>query len=158
MESNNFIPKVALKGHYEFLDQNLTLLDPKWYVGVGVKWDVFNGFESKLKSDKSTIDTYKYQEQKINEAEEMIALSIIKYKLTYASALQNTVVVQKEIELSNETYNMTINQYKNGLTSLNEVLDALNNIEKANFKLQRSHFNERRAFINLLHAKGKFNY
>jgi outer membrane protein TolC len=157
MEANNFIPKIAVKGHYEFVDRNLSLLDPKWYVAVGVKWNVFNGFESKLRSDKTTIDTYKYQEQ-INQAEEMIALSIIKHELDYSSTIQNTIVVQKELELSDETYKITINQYKNGLTSLNEVLDALNNIEKSNFKLQRSYYNERRAFIDLLHAKGIFNY
>lgn len=157
MERNNFIPKVALQGHYEFIDQNLSLLDPKWYVGVGVKWNVFNGFESQLKSNKTKIDAYRYQEQ-IKETEELIALSIIKSQLNYETTIQNTLIVQKEIELSDETYELTTKQYKNGLSSINEVLDALNNLEKANFKIQTSYFNERRAFIDLLHAKGIFNY
>ena len=46
----------------------------------------------------------------------------------------------------------------NNLTSINDVLDALNDLEKASFKLQNSFYNERRAITNLLHAKGILKY
>ena len=153
MEKNNFIPKVAMKGRYEFITDDLSLLDPRWFVGVGVKWNIFDGFQSHLKSEKSNIESLKYQEQKVN-AEEMIALSIISAELTYESSLQNTLIVQKEIELANDTYDMINKQYKNNLASINDVLDALNELEKSNFKLQESFFNQRRAVTALLHAKG----
>jgi hypothetical protein len=45
-------------------------------------------------------------------------------------------------------------QYKNNLASINDVLDALTDLEKANFKLQESFFDQRRAVAELLHAKG----
>jgi len=153
MEKSNFIPKLALKGHYEFIEDDLSLLDPKWYVGVGVKWNVFDGLQSNLKSKKSIIESQKYREQ-IVEAEEMIALSIIKAQLTYESSLQNTKIVDKEIDLASATYDMIDKQYKNNLASINEVLDALTDLEKANFKLQESFFDQRRAVAELLHAKG----
>jgi hypothetical protein len=44
-------------------------------------------------------------------------------------------------------------QYRNNLTSIKEVLDALNDLEKANFKLQESYYNQRRAVTNLLMLK-----
>ena len=157
MEKSNFIPKLALKGHYEFIEDDLSLLDPKWYVGVGIKWNVFDGRQSRLKSKKSNIESQKYREQ-IEDANEMIALSIIKAELTYESSLQNTKIVQKEIELASDTYDMIDKQYKNDLASINDVLDALNDLEKANFKLQESFFNERRAVTELLHAKGILTY
>ena len=153
MEKSNFIPKLALKGHYEFIEDDLSLLDPKWFVGAGIKWDVFDGLQSRLKSEKSIIESQKYREQ-IEEAEEMIALSIIKAQLTYESSLQNTKIVDKEIDLASATYDMIDKQYKNNLASINEVLDALNDLEKANFKLQESFFDQRRAVTELLHAKG----
>src|SRR5690606_11890528 len=102
MEKSNFIPKVALKGHYEFLEGNLSLLEPKWYVGVGVRWNIFDGHKSRLQSQKSTIESRKYREQ-IKEAEEMIALSVVKAQLNYESYLQNTLIAQKEIELASAT-------------------------------------------------------
>ncbi len=49
---------------------------------------------------------------------------------------------------------MVDKQYKNNLASINDVLDALNDLEKAKFKLEESYFNQRRASTYLLHAKG----
>ena len=63
MEKSNFIPKIALKGHYEFIEEDLSLLDPKWYVGVGIQWNAFDGFKSKLKSIKTKIESKKYRAQ-----------------------------------------------------------------------------------------------
>ena len=157
MEKSNFIPKLALKGHYEFIEDDLSLLDPKWYIGAGIKWNVFDGNQSRLKSKKSKIESQKYRER-LEEAKEMVTLSITKAKLAYESSLQNTNIVQKEIELASDTYDMINKQYKNDLASINDVLDALNDLEKANFKLQESFFNERRAVTAMLHAKGMLNY
>ena len=61
-------------------------------------------------------------------------------------------------QLASDTYDMIDKQYKNNLVSINDVLDALNDLEKANFKLQESFFNQRRAVTDLLHAKGILNY
>ena len=88
----------------------------------------------------------------------MIALSIVNAKLTYKTSLENTKIVIKEIEIAQETYNIIDKQYKNNLASINDVLEALNDVEKANFKLQQSYYNERRAFTNLLHTKGTLKY
>ncbi|TDU40098.1 outer membrane protein TolC [Gelidibacter sediminis] len=157
MEKSSFIPKIAVKGHYEFIEDDLSLLDPKWFIGAGVRWTIFDGNQSRLNSKKTLLESQRYRDQ-IEDAEEMIALSITKAELTYQAALQNTTIVQKEIELANDTYEMINKQYKNNLASINDVLDALNDVEKANFKLQESYFNERRAVADLLHAKGILTY
>ena len=157
MEKSNFIPKLALKGHYELLEDDLSLLDPVWYAGVGIKWNVFDGTQSHLKSEKAVLESRKYNEKK-EEAEEMIALSVTKARLGYEAALQNIEMVQKEIELASATYTMVDKQYRNDLASINDVLDALTDLEKANFKLQESYFNQRRAVTELLHAKGILTY
>lgn len=157
MEQSHFIPKVALKGHYEFIEEYLSLLDPKWYVGVGIQWNVFDGNQSRLKSKKSKLESQIYRER-IEEAEEMIDLSIVKAEQTYQSTIQNSRIVEKEIELATDTYEMVNRQYKNDLASINDVLDALTDLEKANFKLQESFFDQRRAVTELLHAKGILKY
>lgn len=53
---------------------------------------------------------------------------------------------------------MVNKQYQNNLSSITDVLDALTDVEKANFKLQESYFKERRAVADLLHAKGILTY
>lgn len=157
MEKSNFIPKVAMKGHYEFIEDDLSLLDPKWYVGLGVQWNIFDGNQSRLKAEKTSLESLKYQEQ-MQEAEEMIALSIVQAELNYESTLQNTKIIEKEIELAEETYDMTNKQYRNDLATISDVLDTLTDLEKAKFKMQESLFNQRRAVTALLHAKGILNY
>lgn len=157
MEKSNFIPKIAVKGHYEFIDKNLTMLDPKWYVAVGAKWNIFNGNQSNLKAQKALLESEKYSEQLAN-AKELIELSIIKASLELQSANQTITMVQKEVALANSTLEMLNKQYKNNLTTINEVLQALNEVEKANFKLQKSYYKQYEAGINLLYAKGNLNY
>ena len=157
MEKSSFIPKVAVKGHYEFIEDDLSLLDPKWFIGAGIRWSIYDGSQSRLKSKKAQLDNEKYRE-KIQDAEEMIELSIIKADLTFQSSKQNTKIIEKEIELASETYEMVNKQYKNNLASINDVLEALTDVEKANFKLQESYFNERRAAADLLHARGILAY
>ncbi|MDX1719450.1 MAG: TolC family protein, partial [Salegentibacter mishustinae] len=157
MEKSNFIPKLALKGHYEFLEDDLSLLDPQWYVGVGIKWNVFDGGKSKLKSRKSQLEAQKYRE-KIKETEEMISLSIVKAEMSYEAALQNTRIAQKEIELAEATFEMLKKQHRNDLASISDVLDGLRDLESANFKLQESYFDQSKAATTLMHAKGILNY
>lgn len=157
MERSKFIPKLALKGHYEFLEEDLSLFDPQWYVGVGVKWNIFDGNQSRLKSLQSRLEGKKYRE-KIEEAEEMIALSHTRAQLSYEAAIQNTEIAIKEIELAEATYEMVDKQYRHDLASVNEVLDALQDLEKAKFQLQQSYFEQRRAATALLHAKGILKY
>ena len=157
MEKSHFIPKVAVKGHYEFIEDYLSLLDPKWYVGVGIQWNVFDGNQSNLKAKQTRLESQIYRER-IEEAEEMIDLSIVKAEQTYQATLQNSRIVEKEIELAMDTYEMIDKQYRNDLASINDVLDALNDLEKANFKLQASFFDQRRAVTELLHAKGTLQY
>lgn len=157
MEKSHFIPKIAATGHYEFLEKDLSLLDPKWYVGVGIKWNVFDGFQSHLKSKKTQLEGLKYRTQ-IEEAEEMIALSIVNEKLNYKSKVQTVKTVEKEVELAQETYKLINQQHKNSLASINDVLDALTELEKAKFKYEEAIYNQRKAVTALLHAKGTLNY
>ncbi|WP_372920366.1 TolC family protein [Salegentibacter sp.] len=157
MEKSHFIPKVAIKGHYEFLEDDLSLLDPQWYAAIGIKWNLFDGGQSRLNSKKTTLEARKYREQ-IEEAEEMIALSIVKAENAYEASLQNSRIAEKEIELADATLDLVNKQHKNDLASITEVLDALKDLEKARFQLQESYFNQRRAATKLLHSKGLLNY
>ncbi|MGM0934699.1 MAG: TolC family protein [Bacteroidota bacterium] len=157
MEKSHFIPKVAIKGHYEFLEDDLSLLDPQWYAAIGVKWNLFDGGQSRLNSQKTELEARKYREQ-IEEAEEMIALSLVKAEHAYEASFQNSRIAQKEIELAKATLDLVNKQHKNDLASITEVLDALRDLERAKFQLQESYFSQRRAATTLFHSKGLLNY
>lgn len=157
MLKSNFIPKVAMKGRYEFIERDLSLLDPRWYIGVGVKWNVFDGNQSRIKAKKTQLESLAYRE-KIEEAQEMIALSIVKAQMDYNAKSQTVQTIQKELEIAEETYQLVNQQYKNNLAAITDVLDALTDVEKSHFKYQEAVFKQRKARNELLHAQGNLQY
>ena len=60
----------------------------------------------------------------------------------------------QEVELTKQVYNLVSKQYQNGLATIAEYLDSLNDLEASQFSLQQAYYNQRRAGINLLQAKG----
>jgi len=147
-----YLPKVAVKGHYEFIDDDLTVLDPKWYVGIGVKWQIFDGLHSYDKARKYKLEQQEYQE-KIQQASEQIQLAETKSKLDLKYAQQQIVLHQQAVALAKSTYKMLQKQYQNGLVSITEVLKALTEWQKADFELQKAILSERNAAIELLYRK-----
>lgn len=153
IERNDFIPKIAAKGHYEFIEDDLSLLDPQWYLGVGVKWSVFDGFTSKNKAKKIGYKKLKYEAQ-LTEATELIHLNETKATLSLNTIQQKIVMIRQEVILAEKLYHFVNKQYKNGLTSITDVMDALNDVEKSNFNLQTAFYEQQIAGLKLRQAKG----
>ena len=63
MELTDYIPKVAVFGQYEFRKKDLSLLDPVWYAGIRLQWNIFDGFTAKNNAEKSLLDKQVYREQ-----------------------------------------------------------------------------------------------
>jgi len=153
MEKSSFIPKVAASGKYEILQQDLSLLDPTWYVGVGMQWDIFDGNVARNNAKKIAAERQKYEEQLTN-AEEMIDLSIIKANIDLNNATKQISLTEEEVKLAEQMYQITLKQLSNGLVEIAEVLDAVNDLEKAKFNHKNAIYEQRRASINLMIAKG----
>jgi len=153
IEKNEFIPKIAAKGHYEFLEDDLSLLDPKWYIGVGMKWSVFDGLNTQNKAKKVAKTKQKYQVQ-LAEATELIKLNETKATLSLNNANQKITMIQQEVVLATKMYHFVNKQYKNGLTGITDLMDALNDVEISNFNLQNAFYNQQKARLELRQAKG----
>ncbi len=152
-EKNSYIPTIAAKGKYELIKDDLSLLDPEWYVGVGFKWNIFDGGTALRKAKKASNNTRKYEEQ-LHEAQELIQLGETKAFLEYQTEYKKVDMTFQEVELTQQVYHLVSNQYKNGLATIAEYLDSLNDLEASQFSLQQAYYNQRRAGLNLLQAKG----
>ena len=58
-------PAIALQGSYNIIDQNYSAYLPKWMIGVGAKWTLFNGYAINKK-----IKAAAYKTDQIEEAEQ----------------------------------------------------------------------------------------
>ncbi|PID68328.1 MAG: transporter [Flavobacteriia bacterium] len=152
-EQTYYIPQLAIKGHYEFIDEDLSLFDPQWYIGAGLKWTLFDRNTGRQKANRLALDMAQYDE-KYSEAEELIALSNIKAELSYKTAQRQLEIAEANIALTEDTYNLVNKQYKNDLTTMTEVLEALKDLEQARLDYDKAVYNQRKAGIEWLYAKG----
>ena len=71
VENSDYFPKVGVMGKYVLWKDNLPLVDTKWFVGVGVEWELFNGFQREHK-----INASKYKIQQVEEFDKQARLNL----------------------------------------------------------------------------------
>ncbi|WP_132054625.1 TolC family protein [Pseudocnuella soli] len=152
-ERSEYIPKVAAFAQYEFRKQDLSLLDPRWYAGLRLQWSLFDGFTARNNARKVALDRHAFEVQK-QSAEDLIQLGKAKAGHELRTANQRITMLKAQVALSDESLEFVSKQYKNGLTTITELLNALNNLEKARFDLQQAYYEQRRASLQLLHVNG----
>tara|TARA_R110001583_G_scaffold122337_1_gene273629 strand:+ start:11587 stop:12960 length:1374 start_codon:yes stop_codon:yes gene_type:complete len=87
VENSEYYPKVALMGMQLLWKDNLPLIDTKWFAGVGLKWELFDGFQREHK-----IKASKYKISQVEEIEKQARLNI----LTYTEKLYSNIQKQQE--------------------------------------------------------------
>ncbi len=155
MEMTDYIPKVAAMGHYEFRKKDITMPTavPTWLVGVGLQWNIFDGFVARNNAKKAHAEKTEYELRKA-ETEELIALANKKATLEFATAMQKIKMMQQQVTLSEKNLELGNKQFRNGLTNITEYLNSVNDLEKSNLDLQNTFYEQRRAAFALLEAKG----
>ena len=87
-EQSDYIPNLALYGGYNMWTDNLPLFeDQKWFAGVGLTWDIFDGFKR-----EHQIQASKYVVNQVEEIEKQARLNIF----TYTEKLYNEIEKHKE--------------------------------------------------------------
>lgn len=148
-----YVPKVAAFGQYELRDKDLSLLDPRWHAGIRLQWNIFDGLAGKNNAKKAVLQRQQLEVQK-RSAQDMIQLGRDKLKEDYLLATQKLSLKKAEIKLSEETYDFVNKQYRNGLSPLIDVLDALSDIEKAKFEYQQAIYEQRQAGLKTADING----
>lgn len=123
VEQSDYFPKVGVMGKYILGKENLSLVDTKWFVGVGVEWELFNGFQREHK-----IQASKYKISQVEEIGRQARLNLA----TYTEKLYNTM--QKEMEqyeslntdevFANKLKFMRTRAFEEGTGTSLEVVDA----------------------------------
>ncbi len=152
-ELTDYIPKVALFGQYETRKKDLSLFDPKWYAGVRLQWNVFDGLTAKNNAKKIALERKSLEVQK-KSAAELFELGYKKALEDYRVASQKIILKKTEADLARSTYEFVSKQYLNGLTTITELLNALTDVEKARFEMQQSIYEQRKAALQAAEING----
>lgn len=153
MELTEYIPKIVAFAQYDWRKQDLSLFDPRWYAGIRLQWSLFDGLVAKNESKKAIADK-EILIQKRKEFEENIAILVSKTEIDKNTADEKMKVNREALLVAERIKELTEKQYKNGLTTITELLDAVAAEEKARQELLQSIYDQRRATATNLEATG----
>ncbi|WP_163711719.1 TolC family protein [Mangrovibacterium lignilyticum] len=138
-ERSEYLPDVALMGGANLVDYQLTSLAPKWFVGVGVQVNLFDGFErsNKIKATKSQalqVDSY------YSKTTEDLKMAVQKLYQTMGKAYDEFQSLNTTEDFAKEYLDARQKAFTNGLATSTDVVDAQLNLEKVRIaKLQAAY-------------------
>ncbi|MEN7551971.1 TolC family protein [Rapidithrix thailandica] len=152
-EKYSYLPKAKAFAHLAKGGSNLTEIDPVWFVGVGLKWEIFDGMQRKKDIQHSKLQVESMQLQK-EETENLIALE---FEKNYTDWQVKTQLVQVAEEKANEAHNaLTIKdkEFENGLATTPDLIESQTEYEKAQLEHIQRLFEQRQSTAQLLRAMG----
>ena len=122
-EKSAHLPKVYLFGQYEIYQDDLTLLEPEWAVGVGVNLSLFEGFSHthKIMAAKSLKEQVRYVEKK---AKRDIHTLVEKKYNELMMEIEQFEALEASTNFANENLRVRKRAFKAGVSTSLSVVDA----------------------------------
>jgi len=125
----DFLPSAALFGTYTFADYNKSSYTPDWVVGVGIKWDIFDGL-SRNNEMKKTNEMKAQVSEAREKAHSDLKVYINKLHQELSMQLEQIADLDKTLELVNEYCTSTEKAFAQGISTSTSVVDAHSKIEQ----------------------------
>lgn len=153
-EWSSYIPKVYAFGKRELREKALSTFDPNWYVGVGVRWNLFDGLKGWHEVQKADLQKRKLQFQK-QDVHDKLTLYKQKALLHLKKSQQQLSVSSKKVETATETWKLSKKEYRQGIINQKELLDSAIQLEEAQLDYLKAIYKQRSAAVNWYQSKGK---
>ncbi len=153
-EYSEYIPKVFAFGKYEFYKDNLTLLDPEWYVGIGLRWTIFDGLSARNNARQVKIDRMMLENQR-NNTVEMASIKLEKERLEQQKNIMLIENADRQVALAEDVLNLSTKQFQQGLITMNEHLASITEYEKVCLDRIKSVAAQRASALEFLISGGK---
>lgn len=159
-------PKLSFSGNLGYLGMGPTF--PIFTKNEGVKWSgfsglglnlsipIFTGGTTKAKINQATIQL-KQAQVDLEDTKLALSLSNENAKSQITNSLLTINSNRENVQLAKEVLDNTQNNYKNGLATLTDLLDAENAYANAQNNLSTSLLNYKVAEVQLIKAKGELN-
>ena len=133
-ERSQYLPDVALMGSYDLYRYEMSDLTPDWYVGVGVRLNVFDGFAKTRK-----VQAAKIQREQINTFEEKIEndieAGITQAYLAVVQSIDRYKTSEESLLLAEEYLRVREKAFAQGFATSVDVVDA--NLNLSSVKIDR---------------------
>lgn len=153
-DRSNFLPQLAAFGKYEIYPQYLSVLEPRWAVGINLNFNLFNGFKdyNRLQSTVHMEDELKFMEADVKSK---IGLWVNKTYKDVLNAKDRYKRLESNITLADENLRLNEKRFDTGLGTSLEVIDARLSLEKIQIDRKVALFDYYKAINELLQAMGE---
>ncbi len=129
IERSEFLPKIYFFGKYELMDKYLSILEPKWVVGIQGSINLFNGFKdhNKLQETKHQSKEIEYLE---SDTKNKIDLLLEKNYNDLLNSRNRYEKLEANINLAEENLRLTSGRFQTGMSTSLDVIDAQLVLEK----------------------------
>jgi len=126
---------------------------PSYMVGVGFRWNLFDGLQGKRAVNKARIEVQKAENER-QEAEELLNLNLVKAQTEYELANKQVVTGQTRLNTAQKALDIAQKESRVGLIKPAERIAAETDYQQAALDYYQVVFNQRRAAYRLLMATG----
>lgn len=131
-ERSQYFPALAAQGNYRFFQKDFALAQTDWFVGLGMRWTLFNGFQREYK-----IKAAKHQQSQIGALKSQAERSLT----TLTEKLYNSLQKQEELyqslendqQLAEKLHFMRKRAFEEGMGTSIEVVDATVKLSQIRF-------------------------
>lgn len=154
VQRSEFLPQIAAFGRYEVYPQDLSILEPRWAIGVQMSINLFSGFRqySHLESASHLEREVEYMEA---DAKKKIDLLVNKNYHELVDARNKYERLKKNIRLAEENLRLMQNRFETGLGTSLDVIDAELVLEKNRIESKTSLYDYYKAMTDLYAAAGE---
>jgi len=158
-----YYPTLSLSGNYtyssqsnsfDFLSSNASSIGfGSSAVGLTLRVPIFNGFLTRSKIRQADVEIKKAQEDR-KESTNSLNLAYENAKIQLRNNLNTINAQKKNVELAQEIYKSTQNNYNNGLASLTDLLETENSLTSSQNSYTQALLNYKIAEIQLIKSNG----
>ncbi|MFB9053833.1 TolC family protein [Formosa undariae] len=165
-EINGYLPKVQAFASHQYigltngetagLGFNEISGYPLNMVGVGMKWEIFDGFHTRDERQKIKMEV----EQTKNRKEEVAELLELNYRncvSQYSNLSAQTKLKEKQLQMSKESLEISYKEYKNGIVDVSDYLESQSDYTTTTLEYYTAVCDQRNSALELLKATGSLH-
>lgn len=135
------------------LDVNKAVLPSAWYVGIGLKWELFDGFHGYHNVQLARLEMDKNINNRLN-ATAMLNLNLQKAKVDLQVSSQQLQIKEKQLDYGKSNLEMAIKGYREGLATITERIQEETEYQKMQLEYIQALYNQRQNAVEYMKAMG----
>lgn len=149
MSRSNYFPVISVFGKQTIVSHNVpSNLIPNTIAGINLAWDIFDGLARERQIQQVKIETEIINDVQSNLKNEL-EISVEEWHSKLRQACIDAKELKSSLELSQEIYRIRKKSFSEGLCTSQQVLDALNLVNKTKLLLQTAYYEYDIALANL---------